>query len=73
MKRQPLTLLIGVDPSQQRKGYTLIPCDREKKPAHLESSNPRNFPLYERHGFEVVGTIQAGTSPPIFPMLRKPR
>jgi ribosomal protein S18 acetylase RimI-like enzyme len=72
--------LIGVDPSQQGKGYgsalmehTLIPCDRDKKLAYLESSNPRNIPLYERHGFEVVGTIQVGTSPPIFPMLRKPR
>jgi ribosomal protein S18 acetylase RimI-like enzyme len=72
--------LIGVDPAQQGKGYgsalmehSLIPCDREKRLAYLESTNPRNIPLYERHGFEVLGTIQAGSSPPIFPMLRKPR
>ena len=72
--------LIGVDPTQQRKGYgsalmkhALIPCDREGTPAYLESSNPENIPLYERHGFEVLGTIQVGTSPPIVPMLRKPR
>jgi ribosomal protein S18 acetylase RimI-like enzyme len=71
---------IGVDPSQQGKGYgsalmkhTLDACDRDHAPAYLESSNPKNIPLYERHGFELLGTIQVGTSPPIFPMLRKPR
>lgn len=72
--------LIGVDPMQQGKGYgsalmahALIPCDREQKLAYLESSNPRNIPLYKRHGFEVLGTIQVGSSPPVFPMLREPR
>jgi ribosomal protein S18 acetylase RimI-like enzyme len=72
--------LVGVDPSQQGKGYgsalmqhALIPCDRDKKLAYLESSNPKNIPLYERHGFELLGKIQVGTSPIIFPMLRKPR
>jgi ribosomal protein S18 acetylase RimI-like enzyme len=72
--------LIGVDPSQQGKGYgsallthALMRCDRDHTPAYLESSNPKNIPLYERHGFELLGTIQVGTSPPIFPMLRKPR
>ena len=71
---------IGVDPSHQGEGYGsalmahgLIPCDRDKTPAYLESTNPRNIPLYERFGFKVIGTIQAGPSPPIFPMLRKPR
>lgn len=71
---------IGVDPSHQGKGYgaalmqhALIPCDRDHTLAYLESSNPQNIPLYERHGFEVLGTIQVGTSPPIFPMLRKPQ
>jgi ribosomal protein S18 acetylase RimI-like enzyme len=72
--------LIGVDPSQQGKGYgsallthTLMPCDRDHTCAYLESSNPKNIPLYARHGFELLGTIQVGTSPPVFPMLRKPR
>lgn len=71
--------LIGVDSSQQGKGYgsalmqhALVRCDRDNKPAYLESSNPRNISLYERHGFELLGTIQVGTSPPILPMLRKP-
>ncbi len=53
--------------------HTLVPSDRDRKPAYLESSNPKNIPLYERHGFELLGTIQVGNSPPIFPMLRKPR
>ena len=72
--------LIAVDPAQQGKGYgsallqpVLTRCDREKKLAYLESSNPRNIPLYERYGFEVMGAIQAGTSPTLVPMLRKPR
>jgi ribosomal protein S18 acetylase RimI-like enzyme len=72
--------LIGVDPSQQGKGFgsalmqhALVQCDRDNKLAYLESTNPKNIPLYERHGFELLGTIQVGTSPPLFPMLRKPK
>ena len=72
--------LIGVDPAHQGKGYgsallrhALAICDREKMPAYLESSNPRDNPLYQRHGFEVIGTIQAGSSPPLWPMLRQPQ
>jgi ribosomal protein S18 acetylase RimI-like enzyme len=71
---------IGVDPVQQGKGHAsalmrhaLVSCDRDRTLAYLESSNPKNIPLYERHGFELLGTIQVGGSPPIFPMLRKPR
>ena len=72
--------LIGVDPSCQGRGhgsallrYALEQCDRDGTPAYLESSNPRNVPLYQRHGFEVLGTIQAGASPTVVPMLRRPR
>jgi GNAT superfamily N-acetyltransferase len=71
--------LIGVDPLHQGKGYgaallqhTLRPCDRDHTLAYLESTNPKNIPLYERHGFALLGTIQVGASPPLFPMLRKP-
>jgi GNAT superfamily N-acetyltransferase len=53
--------------------YALAACDRDGMPAYLESTNPRNVRLYERHGFELLGTIQAGSSPPLFPMLREPR
>ncbi|HYZ60727.1 MAG TPA: GNAT family N-acetyltransferase [Nitrososphaeraceae archaeon] len=72
--------LMGVDPSQQGKGFgsallqhTLIQVDRDNKLAYLESSNPRNITLYKRHGFELLGTIQIGTSPSIAPMLRRPK
>jgi len=68
---------LGVDPAQQHKGYGssllkhgLARCDETREPVYLESTNPRNTPLYERHGFRILGTIQVGDSPPIFPMLR---
>lgn len=72
--------LIGVDPAHQRKGhgdalmlYALERCDRGHAPAYLESTNPRNVSLYRRHGFEALGTIRVGSSPPLVPMLRRPR
>lgn len=72
--------LIGVDPRSQGMGYgtaliesALERCDAEHLPAYLESTNERNIPLYERNGFEVIGTIQAGDSPPLWPMLRQAR
>jgi ribosomal protein S18 acetylase RimI-like enzyme len=72
--------LIGVDPAHQGKGhgdalmrYALERFDRERLLAYLESTNPRNISLYRRHGFEELGTIQAGSSPTLVPMLRRPR
>jgi len=72
--------LIGVDPAQHGRGhgdalmrYALERCDRDNRPAYLESTNPRNISLYRRHGFEPVGAIQAGSSPTLVPMLRQPR
>jgi ribosomal protein S18 acetylase RimI-like enzyme len=71
---------IGVEAMHQGHGYgaalmehALGVCDRDQRLAYLESSNPRNISLYQRHGFEVLGTIQVGTAPPLFPMLRKPQ
>jgi GNAT superfamily N-acetyltransferase len=72
--------LIGVDPAHQGKGigsallsHILNVCDDQNVPAYLEATSPRNVPLYERHGFEAVGSIQVADSPQIIPMLRKPR
>jgi GNAT superfamily N-acetyltransferase len=72
--------LIGVDPAAQGQGYgggllqqALDRCDREGMIAYLEATSQRNIPLYQRHGFRVVGTIQVGGSPPLVPMLREPR
>jgi ribosomal protein S18 acetylase RimI-like enzyme len=72
--------MIGVDPVHQHKGHgsallrhALRQCDDQHAPAYLESSNPANIPLYERHGFVTMGTIQERSSPPIVPMLRTAR
>lgn len=72
--------VLGVDPSRHSKGlgsvlmkYALDKCDLDNKSAYLESSNPRNIPFYKRHGFEVLGTITAGKSLSVYPMLRRPK
>lgn len=72
--------MIGIDPTQQGRGigsallrHALSTIDRDHAVAYLESSNPKNVPLYERHGFEVIGEVQAGRSPTIYPMFRKAR
>ncbi len=72
--------LIGVDPAMHGRGigsalltHALRRADADGVPAYLESSNPRNIDLYQRHGFEILRTIQVGSSPPVVPMLRRPR
>ena len=72
--------LLGVDPMQQGRGHgsallvhALERCDEDHLPAYLEASSSRNRALYQRHGFVEIGVIQAGTSPPMFPMLRAAR
>src|SRR6516165_10238457 len=72
--------LIGVEALHRNKGcgatllqHRLRQCDREHLPAYLWSSNPLNAPLYQRHGFEIAGTIRVGSSPSIYPMLRSAR
>jgi GNAT superfamily N-acetyltransferase len=72
--------LIGVDPLHQGGGvgsallaHSLAICDQEKRPAYLECSNPNGQRLYQRHGFEAIGTISVGKHPTIIPMLRKSR
>jgi ribosomal protein S18 acetylase RimI-like enzyme len=72
--------MIGVEPQHQGKGYgsqllshALAIADRDGLPAYLESTTPDSRRLYERHGFEVVGEIQFGSSPCMWPMRREPR
>ncbi|MDX2166662.1 MAG: GNAT family N-acetyltransferase [Deltaproteobacteria bacterium] len=72
--------LIGVDPARKLRGlgsallrHALQRCDRDHQPAYLESSDPKNIPLYERHGFVLQAAVQVGDSPPLFPMLREAR
>jgi GNAT superfamily N-acetyltransferase len=71
---------IGVDPTRRGKGmgaallrHALRHVDAQGLHAYLESSNPANLTLYQRHGFEIVREVRAGDSPPVFPMIRPPR
>jgi hypothetical protein len=45
-------------------------ADADPLPVYLETPNPRTIPFYQRHGFVVTGTAQAGGCPPITFMLR---
>ncbi|MBX3485383.1 N-acetyltransferase [Phenylobacterium sp.] len=72
--------MIGVDPARQGRGWgsailkeSLKRCDEDGVIAYLESSNPKNVPLYERFGFEVMGFVQPGDFPGLYPMIRRPR
>ena len=71
---------IALDPSTQGMGLgslilkeALKVIDAQGKLAYLQSSNPQNISLYLRHGFEVVGEIQVGSSPVMTPMKRIPQ
>ena len=48
-------------------------ADQAGIPCYLESSNPRNVPLYERHGFQVLETFKVDGSkgPVVTIMLRE--
>jgi ribosomal protein S18 acetylase RimI-like enzyme len=72
--------MIGVEPNAQGAGlggalmrHAVARCDAQGALAYLESSNPRNIPLYQRHGFEAMGEIQVGAAPVVTPMIREPR
>ena len=72
--------LIGVDPRHQGRGHgsallehALRIADQQRLPAYLEATSERNRALYGRYGFEVTGAIQHGSSPTMWPMLRRPR
>jgi GNAT superfamily N-acetyltransferase len=71
---------MGVDPKEQGKGFgaallgeSLGMCDTSCRLAYLESTNPRNVPFYQRHGFDVVGEIQIDGSAVLTRMLRLAR
>jgi ribosomal protein S18 acetylase RimI-like enzyme len=72
--------LIGTDPRWMGQGFgsalmehALQKCDQDGVAAYLESTNPRNISLYQRHGFEIMGEVRSGTCPVLTPMLRPAR
>lgn len=72
--------IIGCDPAHIGNGlggallrHALAKVDEAGLPAYLESSNPKNIPLYLRHGFEVTGEIRIGSAPVMTPMWRAAR
>ncbi len=48
-------------------------CDRDRTPAYLESSNPRNMSFYARNGFELQNRFDLPDGPPIHTMWREPQ
>lgn len=58
-------------------GHLLTQClqvvDADHLPAYLDSPNPRNVTLYQRHGFDIIRIAQAGECPPVTCMLRPAR
>ena len=71
---------IGVHPDKQGQGYasallhhTLTILDSRGEPAYFESSNPRNNPLYHRHGFQTTDEIHLPDGPTLWCMWRKPQ
>lgn len=72
--------MIAADPAATGQGlgaalmkHALKVIDDTGLPAYLESSNPRNISLYERHGFERMGEIRTENSPVMTPMIRAAR
>jgi ribosomal protein S18 acetylase RimI-like enzyme len=48
-------------------------CDRQSLGVYLESSNIRNVPFYERHGFNVLTEVKLSEEFVARPMWRNPR
>ncbi len=62
---------MGVEPGRQGRGIgsallrpVLDRCDSDGLPAYLEASSPRNRDLYQRHGFEVIETLELDAGGP---------
>ncbi len=69
--------VIGTVPASRGKGLggrvleqSLVDVDQTGLPAYLESTNPRNVSLYERHGFVVREHIELPDGPALTAMWR---
>jgi GNAT superfamily N-acetyltransferase len=72
--------ILGTQRTHQGKGLgsdlmreVLDRCDRQGLGAYLESSNVRNVPFYERHGFKVTADVAVSPECTIRPMWRDPK
>jgi ribosomal protein S18 acetylase RimI-like enzyme len=72
--------ILGVRPGQRGRGLGsalirpgLERADADGLPCYLESSNPRNVSLYERHGFEVTAEHWLPDGPVLIYMWRPAR
>ncbi len=72
--------LIGVDVAHQGRGFGAVLMkhvtdllDEQGALGYLESSNPKNVSLYQRHGFEIISQREFGDTLTITPMLRARR
>jgi ribosomal protein S18 acetylase RimI-like enzyme len=71
---------IGVHPEHQRTGaggallaHNLAKLDEQGTAAYLEASSSVSPPLYQRHGFEHIGTpFGPDPGPRMYPMWREP-
>jgi Acetyltransferase (GNAT) domain len=71
--------VIATVPSSQRRGLgtalleqSLQVVDNIGLPAYLDSTNPRNVSLYQRHGFATTGPIELPDGPVLIKMWRGP-
>jgi ribosomal protein S18 acetylase RimI-like enzyme len=72
--------VLGVEPTLQGRGIgsnliqpVLAKADSAKHPCYLETMTPKNVPLYQKHGFEIIkeGNIP-GTDVYVWHMNREP-
>lgn len=61
----------GIGATLMKHGTRLL--DENGYLGYLESSNPKNISLYERHGFEIMDEIRIGTVPVVTPTIRERR
>ena len=71
---------LGVQPENQNRGIgtalmapVLARADAAGHPCYLETSDPRNRTLYERHGFRAIAEITPPSGPQFWPMVRNPQ
>ncbi|KRR07693.1 hypothetical protein CQ10_41850 [Bradyrhizobium valentinum] len=52
--------------------YSLAISDEAKALAFAEATSVHSARLYERMGWKIMGEVQVGSYPPVFPILRHP-